>query len=56
MYGCIIKFMPAGSSKKAPVDTLGMAGTFGPIKVFQYWTRATEADVADIQAKFPAEH
>ena len=33
---------------------LGMAGTVGPIKVFQYWVRATEADVAAIQAKFPA--
>ncbi|MCH5295243.1 MAG: DUF2147 domain-containing protein [Treponema sp.] len=54
MYGCVIKFMPAGSDKKAPVDTLGMAGTVGPIKVFQYWVRATEEDVAATQAKFPA--
>ena len=54
MYGCVIKFMPAGSDKKAPVDTLGMAGTVGPIKVFQYWVRASEKDIADLQAKFPA--
>ena len=54
MYGCVIKHMPAGSDKKAPVETLGMAGTVGPIKVFQYWVRATEADIADVQAKFPA--
>ena len=56
MYGCVIKHMPAGSDKKAPVETLGMAGTFGPIKVFQYWVRATEADIADCQAKFPAKN
>lgn len=54
MYGCVIKFMAAGSDKKAPVDTLGMAGTVGPIKVFQYWVKATEADVAAVQAKYPA--
>ena len=54
MYGCVINFKAAGSDKKAPVDTLAMAGTVGPIKVFQYWIRATEADVADVQAKFPA--
>lgn len=54
MYGCVIKYMAAGSDKKAPVDTLGMAGTVGPIKVFQYWVKASEADIADLQAKFPA--
>lgn len=56
MYGCIVKYMPAGSDKKAPVDTLGMAGTIGPIKVFQYWVRATDADVKAVQAKFPAKN
>lgn len=54
MYGCVIKFMAAGSDKKAKVDTLAMAGTVGPIKVFQYWVKATEADVTDAQKKHPA--
>lgn len=55
MYGCIIRFLKAGSDRKAPVDTLAMAGTVGPIKVFQYWVRATEEDIAKAQAEHPAE-
>lgn len=54
MYGCVIKFMAAGSDKKAPVDTLAMAGTVGPIKVFQYWVRSSEAEIQVAQAKYPA--
>jgi len=53
MYGCVIKFMAAGSDKKAPVDTLAMAGTVGPIKVFQYWVKSSEADIAEAQKKNP---
>lgn len=55
MYGCVMKFMAAGSDKKAPVDTLAMAGTVGPIKVFQYWVKATEDDVKKAQSEHPAE-
>lgn len=55
MYGCVIKFLKAGSDKKAPVDTLAMAGTVGPIKVFQYWVRATEDEIAKAQKEHPAE-
>jgi len=56
MYGCVIKFLKAGSDKKAPVDTLAMAGTVGPIKVFQYWVAATEDDIKAVQEKFPAKN
>ena len=56
MYGCVIRFMKAGSDKKAKTDTLAMAGTVGPIKVFQYWVPATEADVAEAQKKNPAKN
>ena len=48
--------MKAGSDKKAKTDTLAMAGTVGPIKVFQYWVPATEADVAEAQKKNPAKN
>ncbi|MBR4372860.1 MAG: DUF2147 domain-containing protein [Treponema sp.] len=57
MYGCVIKYLSAGQKNKgftAKEPTLAMAGTFGPIKVFQYWVRASEADVASVQAQFPA--
>ncbi|WP_191015248.1 DUF2147 domain-containing protein [Treponema zioleckii] len=56
-YGCIIKYLAPGQKNKgftAKAPTLAMAGTFGPIKVFQYWVKATEADIAKIQAEFPA--
>lgn len=58
MYGCVIKYLNAGEknkSYKAKEPTLAMAGTVGPIKVFQYWIKATQADVKAIQEKFPAE-
>ena len=57
IYGCVIKYLKAGEKNKsytAKTETLAMAGTVGPIQVFQYWVRATEQDVADVQAKFPA--
>lgn len=54
MYGCVIKYLAAGTDKKAPVDTLAMAGTVGPIKVYQYWVKATEDDVKAAQEKNPA--
>lgn len=57
MYGCIIKYLAPGQKNKgftAKEPTLAMAGTFGPIKVFQYWLKATEEDIAAIQAEFPA--
>lgn len=56
MYGCVIRFMKAGSDKKAKTDTLAMAGTVGPIKVFQYWVPATEEEIAAAQKKNPAKN
>lgn len=57
-YGCVIKYLSAGEKNKKYVakgPTLAMAGTFGPIQVFQYWIPATQSDIAEVQAKFPAE-
>lgn len=57
MYGCVIKYLAAGQKNKgytAKEPTLAMAGTVGPIKVFQYWVQATDADIASVQAEFPA--
>ncbi|WP_294431501.1 DUF2147 domain-containing protein [uncultured Treponema sp.] len=57
MYGCVIKYLAAGQKNKgytAKEPTLAMAGTVGPIKVFQYWVQATEEDIAKVQAEFPA--
>ena len=59
MYGCVIKYLAPGQTNKkytAKVPTLAMAGTVGPIQVFQYWIQATEEDVADAQAKYPAKN
>ena len=56
MYGCVIKYLNVGDKNKkfvAQVPTLAMAGTVGPIQVFQYWVKATEADVKAAQAKNP---
>ena len=56
-YGCVIKYLAAGEKNKsyvAKVPTLAMAGTVGPIQVFQYWVQATQEDVAAAQAKNPA--
>ena len=56
MYGCVIKYLKAGEKNKkytATGPTLAMAGTVGPIQVFQYWIPATEADIKDAQAKNP---
>jgi hypothetical protein len=33
-----------------------MAGTVGPIQVFQYWVPATEDDIKEAQLKNPAEN
>lgn len=57
MYGCVIKYLEPGEKNKryvAKTPTLAMAGTVGPIQVFQYWVRATEEDIAEVQAAFPA--
>ncbi len=57
MYGCVIKYLAPGQTNKkytAKVPTLAMAGTVGPIQVFQYWVQASEADIAKAQAEFPA--
>lgn len=59
MYGCVIKYLAPGETNKkytAKVPTLAMAGTVGPIQVFQYWVKATEDDVKAAQKKYPAEH
>ena len=56
-YGCVIKYLAPGQKNKnfvAKVPSLAMAGTVGPIQVFQYWVQATEEDIAEVQAKFPA--
>ena len=56
MYGCVIKYLAKGEKNKkytATEPTLAMAGTVGPIQVFQYWVQATEADVKEAQAKNP---
>ncbi|MBP3771868.1 MAG: DUF2147 domain-containing protein [Treponema sp.] len=58
MYGCVIKYLASGDKNKgytAKEPTLAMAGTVGPIKVFQYWTQASEADIASVQEEFPAQ-
>ncbi|MCR5188489.1 MAG: DUF2147 domain-containing protein [Treponema sp.] len=59
MYGCVIKYLNAGEknkSYKATEPTLAMAGTVGPIQVFQYWVQATEADIKEAQEKNPAKN
>ena len=59
MYGCVIKYLKAGEKNKkytATGPTLAMAGTVGPIQVFQYWVPATEADIKEAQAKNPAKN
>lgn len=58
MYGCVIKYLAPGEKHKkftAKVPSLAMAGTVGPIQVFQYWVKATEDDIKEVQKKFPAE-
>ncbi|MCQ2591370.1 MAG: DUF2147 domain-containing protein [Treponema sp.] len=57
MYGCVIKYLAAGETNKkftAKEPTLAMAGTVGPIQVFQYWLPATEAEIKAAQTKYPA--
>ena len=59
MYGCVIKYLKAGEKNKkytATGPTLAMAGTVGPIQVFQYWVPATEADIKAAQEKNPAKN
>jgi len=59
MYGCVIKYLNTGDTNKkytAKEPTLAMAGTVGPIQVFQYWVKATEEDIAKIQKEFPAKN
>ena len=56
MYGCVIKYLKKGEKNKkhtATEPTLAMAGTVGPIQVFQYWVSATEADIKAAQEKNP---
>lgn len=57
MYGCVIKYLNVGDKHKkvtAKEPMLAMAGTVGPIQVFQYWVKATEADVKEVREKYPA--
>ena len=59
MYGCVIKYLKKGEKNKkytAAEPTLAMAGTVGPIQVFQYWIPATEAEVKAAQEKYPAKN
>ena len=59
MYGCVIKYLKAGEKNKkytATQPTLAMAGTVGPIQVFQYWVPATEDDIKAAQTKYPAKN
>ena len=59
MYGCVIKYLNTGDKNKsytAKQPTLAMAGTVGPIQVFQYWIQATEADIKEAQEKNPAKN
>lgn len=59
MYGCVIKYLNTGDKNKsftAKQPTLAMAGTVGPIQVFQYWVQATEADIKEAQEKNPAKN
>ena len=56
MYGCVIKYLKKGEKNKkytATEPTLAMAGTVGPIQVFQYWVPASEADIKAAQEKNP---
>ena len=56
MYGCVIKYLKKGDKNKkytATGPTLAMAGTVGPIQVFQYWVPATEDDIKAAQEKHP---
>ena len=59
MYGCVIKYLKKGEKNKkytATGPTLAMAGTVGPIQVFQYWVPATDDDIKAAQAKNPAKN
>lgn len=56
-YGCVIKYLEPGQKNKnftAKETTLAMAGTVGPIQVFQYWVKATKEDIREVQEQFPA--
>ncbi len=56
MYGCVIKYLAKGEKHKkytAKEPTLAMAGTIGPIQVFQYWLPATQADIDAIVSLYP---
>ena len=56
-YGCMIKHLNTGDKNKsftANEETLAVAITVGPVKVFKYWVKATDADVEYLQKKFPA--
>ena len=57
-YGCMIKHLNGGDKNKnftAAEETLAVAITVGPVKVFKYWVKATEDDIVYLQKKFPAE-
>lgn len=59
MYGCVIKYLNKGDKNRkytATGPTLAMAGTVGPIQVFQYWLPATEAEIKAAQEKNPAKN
>ena len=57
-YGCMIKHLNVGDKNKnftAAEETLAVAITVGPVKVFKYWVKASEDDIVYLQKKFPAE-
>lgn len=57
-YGCMIKHLKVGEKNKsftAVEETLAVAISVGPVKVFKYWVKATEDDIVYLQKKFPAE-
>ena len=59
MYGCVIHYLGVGDKLgkyTAKEPTLAMAGTLGPIAIYQYWVKATEEDIAAVQEKYPAEN
>ena len=54
----MIKHLKVGEKNKsftAVEETLAVAISVGPVKVFKYWVKATEDDIVYLQNKFPAE-
>ena len=51
-----VTFSTKNKKYTATVPTLAMAGTVGPIQVFQYWVQATEEEIEAAKAKNPAKN